>query len=196
VSIGKRIYELRKSRKYSMAKLAEEIGCTHTAINDWEKEKNYPKTTHVFKLSKSLKVTPEYLLTGNETVNATFFKYPIYKDFDSIGKKTENYITDSIKHPNGSFWWIVSDNVMNGKYSQYHNFKPDSLIFIHPLNDTLKNRDYVLVKDAENNVSIRHYLAESGVKLLLTGNTIFENLSKNLDDYKILGIIKQHKIAF
>lgn len=37
--IGKRIVELRKEKKFSMREVAEYVGCSAAAVNDWEKDK-------------------------------------------------------------------------------------------------------------------------------------------------------------
>lgn len=60
--IANRIYELRKERCISQAKLAKEIGATQKAIDFWEKGINEPKASFIIRLAKFFNVSTDYLL--------------------------------------------------------------------------------------------------------------------------------------
>lgn len=48
MSFGERILELRKNQKLSMRYVADYIGCSAAAVNDWEKDKFTPKCNKYF----------------------------------------------------------------------------------------------------------------------------------------------------
>lgn len=61
-SIGKQIYQLRKERNISQAKLAEQIGATQKAVDFWEKEINEPKASFIVALCEFFGVSADFLL--------------------------------------------------------------------------------------------------------------------------------------
>lgn len=61
--LGKTIKELRTERGYTQQELAKQIGVTQGAIYFWEKEINEPTAGYLLKLSKTLGVTLDELLS-------------------------------------------------------------------------------------------------------------------------------------
>ena len=62
MTVGKRVYELRKERGISQQVLAREIKVTQKAIDFWEKEINEPKASYIIALAKFFGVSTDYLL--------------------------------------------------------------------------------------------------------------------------------------
>ena len=57
-----RLRELRKENQLSMKQLANAIGTSDVAVNNWENGINEPKISYLFKLAKFFNVTSDYLL--------------------------------------------------------------------------------------------------------------------------------------
>ena len=62
MTIGERIFELRKDAGLSQIKLAKSIGVTQKAIDFWEKGINEPKASYIIKLARYFGVSCDYLL--------------------------------------------------------------------------------------------------------------------------------------
>lgn len=63
-TVGARIREGRKSLKLTQSQLGTAVGVTDQSISDWEKDKALP-INFIVPLATALKVTTDYLLTGN-----------------------------------------------------------------------------------------------------------------------------------
>ncbi|MBQ7466965.1 MAG: helix-turn-helix transcriptional regulator [Clostridia bacterium] len=62
ITIGERIFELRKDAGLSQIKLAKAIGVTQKAIDFWEKGINEPKASYIIKIAKYFNVSCDFLL--------------------------------------------------------------------------------------------------------------------------------------
>ena len=62
MTIGERIFELRKDAGLSQIKLAKAIGVTQKAIDFWEKGINEPKASYIIKLARYFGVSCDFLL--------------------------------------------------------------------------------------------------------------------------------------
>ena len=60
--IGKRIRDLRLSKKLSQTELASLIKTTQDTISLWELGKSYPSIEHIVELVKVFNVSSDYLL--------------------------------------------------------------------------------------------------------------------------------------
>jgi transcriptional regulator with XRE-family HTH domain len=70
--IGKRIRSLRKSRGWNQRQLAARLEVSQPAVSFWELEDGHPDSTspsddNLYKLAGLFKVTPQYLLFGDES---------------------------------------------------------------------------------------------------------------------------------
>ena len=59
--IGLIISELRLKRRMTQRELASKVGVSSTAISQWEREENTPKSKHLFELSKIFNVSVQFL---------------------------------------------------------------------------------------------------------------------------------------
>jgi transcriptional regulator with XRE-family HTH domain len=64
--IGKRIRAQREGLKLSRQFVAEQLGVALSTLQAWENEDREPSATHILKLSECLKVSVEWLITGDE----------------------------------------------------------------------------------------------------------------------------------
>lgn len=65
----KRLKRIRKERKYTQQQLADIAGLTLHSISNYEQGISKPITKNLLELAKSLDVTPEYLLLGDNNMN-------------------------------------------------------------------------------------------------------------------------------
>ena len=68
-SIGNRIRELREFKKVSRNAMAEKLGLSLSALQNWETNQTEPVASMIITLAEELEVSPNYLLTGE--TNAT-----------------------------------------------------------------------------------------------------------------------------
>ena len=68
-TLGLRLKQLRKENKMTQQQLADAIGVSKTSVIYWEKDENMPKHESLMALAKTLKTTPDWLLSGK--VNQT-----------------------------------------------------------------------------------------------------------------------------
>ena len=82
MSLGEKIFKLRKEKGISQEALAEQIGTTRQAISKWENNQGFPETEKLLQLSNIFEVSTDYLLKDEKNVKniaflETFFKlYP------------------------------------------------------------------------------------------------------------------------
>lgn len=75
--IGKRIRAQREGLKLSVQLVAEQLGVALSTLQAWENEDREPSATHILKLSECLKVSVEWLITGDEKNDALQLPAPI-----------------------------------------------------------------------------------------------------------------------
>ena len=63
-TLGLRLKQLRKENKMTQQQLADSIGVSKTSVIYWEKDENMPKHESLMALAKTLKTTPDWLLSG------------------------------------------------------------------------------------------------------------------------------------
>lgn len=65
-SIGSRIRELREQKKISRNAMAENLGLSLSALQNWETSQTEPIASMIITLAEELGVEPSYLLTGEK----------------------------------------------------------------------------------------------------------------------------------
>ncbi len=68
MTIGERIYELRKAKNLSQEELAEQLGVSRQSVSKWETGTAVPDTENALAMSKIFSVTTDFLLTGQYSV--------------------------------------------------------------------------------------------------------------------------------
>ena len=66
-NLGKNIAELRKSKGWTQAMLAEKLNISDKAVSKWESGFGYPEITLLPKLAEIFEVSIDYLMTGKST---------------------------------------------------------------------------------------------------------------------------------
>jgi len=64
LSIGERIFELRKQQNISQVQLAKAMGVSRQAVSKWENDQSSPDTIRLIQLADLLNTDSEYLATG------------------------------------------------------------------------------------------------------------------------------------
>lgn len=67
MSLGNKIYKLRKEKGMSQEALAEQVGTTRQAISKWENDQGYPETEKLLLLSNVFEVSTDFLLKDEKT---------------------------------------------------------------------------------------------------------------------------------
>ena len=68
MSLGEKIFKLRKEKGISQEALAEQIGTTRQAISKWENNQGFPETEKLLQLSNIFEVSTDYLLKDEKNV--------------------------------------------------------------------------------------------------------------------------------
>ena len=63
--VGAYIMILRKARKYTQQKLADELGVSHQAVSNWERGESMPDIAMLPKLAALLKTTTDKILSAD-----------------------------------------------------------------------------------------------------------------------------------
>lgn len=88
-TLGTRLKQLRKDNRLTQQQLADAIGVSKTSVIYWEKDENLPKHESLMALTKVLKTTSQWLLSGvpiPEKSNADIaqMEVGIYQDGDPV----------------------------------------------------------------------------------------------------------------
>ncbi|WP_312049182.1 LexA family protein [Acinetobacter courvalinii] len=65
-TLGIRLKQLRKERKFTQQQLADKVGVSKTSIIYWEKDENIPKHDSLVALANTLGCSIQYLLDGSD----------------------------------------------------------------------------------------------------------------------------------
>ena len=79
MSLGEKIFKLRKEKGISQEALAEQIGTTRQAISKWENNQGFPETEKLLQLSNIFEVSTDYLLKDEKNVKNTAFLETFFK---------------------------------------------------------------------------------------------------------------------
>ena len=91
LEIGKRIYERRKQLGITQEYLAELADTTPQAISNYERGERELKVTTILKISSALKITTDYLLTGDANT------FSINNDFSNVSDKNVRLINEIVE---------------------------------------------------------------------------------------------------
>ena len=91
LEIGKRIYERRKQLGITQEYLAELADTTPQAISNYERGERELKVTTILKISSALKITTDYLLTGE--INT----FSVNNDFSNVSDKNVRLINEVVE---------------------------------------------------------------------------------------------------
>lgn len=69
MTIGERIYELRRQHYVSQEELADIMQVSRQSVSKWETDQSYPELDKIAKLAKYFDVSTDYLITGEDRSN-------------------------------------------------------------------------------------------------------------------------------
>lgn len=97
MSLGEKIFKLRKEKGFSQEGLAEQIGTTRQAISKWENNQGFPETEKILQLSNIFEVSTDFLLKDDKSIRSTDEKgYYVSREMSEgyllNEKKTSKYI--------------------------------------------------------------------------------------------------------
>lgn len=72
MTLGQRLYEMRKEKGFSQEKVAEALGVTRQTISKWETDQTTPDFDKILPLCELYNITTEELLRGEEKPKNTF----------------------------------------------------------------------------------------------------------------------------
>lgn len=109
MSIGERIFELRKEKNISQGQLASLLDVSRQAISKWENDLSSPDTINLIKLCDILDAEVEYLATGRKSIpKSVIIQVPVVKNKEIpvekivekvIEKPVVKYIENTVEKP-------------------------------------------------------------------------------------------------
>lgn len=66
MTVGQRIIQILKDRGIQQIELARYLGASQSTVNGWNLKNRNPTSEYIIPICEFLKVTPTYLLTGEE----------------------------------------------------------------------------------------------------------------------------------
>lgn len=73
---GQRTLELIQEKHLNQRTVSKALGIPYTTLNGWKDDNRNPSCNYIIPICEYLGVTPQYLLTGEENVNADFTLSP------------------------------------------------------------------------------------------------------------------------
>ena len=84
MSLGNRLYELRKKKNISQEEAAEKLGVTRQTISKWETDQSLPDFDKILPLCVLYEITTDELLTGTSNQKRMKKKKTIQKETEKI----------------------------------------------------------------------------------------------------------------
>lgn len=92
--IGNRIFELRKSNKYSREKFAELCNVSSQHIYYMEKGDFLPGCITLIDICNTFSISPSQLLLDTLDINCNIFNESIQKDFEKLSNKDKQFLQE------------------------------------------------------------------------------------------------------
>lgn len=92
MTISERIFDILKEKKITQTQLANALSTKQSTIASWKKQGSQPSSTLIVDIAKTLDVSIEYLLTGEESKQEHYTKEEqrltcIYRATNPIGRQ-------------------------------------------------------------------------------------------------------------
>lgn len=84
-TIGDRLNRLRRERDMTLENVGNAINVSKVTVSRYESGQREPKVETLKKLAKCFKVTPEYILTGEDSINSEDLNSTIDKFINELG---------------------------------------------------------------------------------------------------------------
>lgn len=124
MSLGNRLYELRKKKNISQEEAAEKLGVTRQTISKWETDQSLPDFDKIVPLCALYEITTDELLTGSSPTKKEHQEEKGLEKEPVNNKKTAIVVSSSVFLYFIAVIWIIiaepieaiSDNLMIGSF--------------------------------------------------------------------------------
>lgn len=124
MSLGNRLYELRKKKNISQEEAAEKLGVTRQTISKWETDQSLPDFDKILPLCVLYEITTDELLTGASKPKEMERKAETFDNEIKNKRKTAIVVSSSVFLYFIAVIWIIiaepieaiSDNLMIGSF--------------------------------------------------------------------------------
>lgn len=79
MTLGQRLYELRKNKNLSQENVAEYLNVTRQTVSKWETDQSTPDFDKILPICELYKITPQELITGEKEEKIQENKYSYYQ---------------------------------------------------------------------------------------------------------------------
>lgn len=149
MSLGSKIYEMRRLRNMTQENLADALGVTRQSVSRWEQDIVYPDLEKIVKLSNILEVSCDYLLKDEELVEKKTSKSSRLLE-SIIGKRVRLEFYDEA--PSLQFYVVkniciikeIEDNMVKVELTIVKKKEKEVKEFIFPL-DTIES--FIIMED-------------------------------------------------
>lgn len=201
-SISSRIRQLRIKCGYNQEQLGKAVGVSHVTISQWESETTTPKAKYLPALSKSLKVSLEYLLHGED---ANVEQGPDLRgtvpliSWIQAGKWLETevrempgeyqqYATTAKVGPRGFALRVIGDSMTS--YTGGKSIPEGSIVVVDPDVEAVSGKVVVARMDGSGESTLKQFIDDGGQKYLKPFNPAYPMMQIN-GNCKIIGVVKQ-----
>ncbi|MDH3000762.1 hypothetical protein A1D23_10110 [Chelonobacter oris] len=162
-SIGNRIRELREFKKVSRNAMAEKLGLSLSALQNWETNQTEPVASMIITLAEELEVSPNYLLTGETDATldeksdkiaepmAQYSHSAIDNDFEFIDDCRDVIVTAGYGGINGDYPEIKKTKI-ESEWLRARGLKAEDCgkykVCGDSMDDTLKDGEDIIVNHA------------------------------------------------
>lgn len=88
---GARLRRVREERGFTQKDVADAVGISKSAIQQWEQEKSRPIGSNLVNAAAFLGVAPDYIITGRESAAVRPFDGKMLAEVIEIALSTEDY---------------------------------------------------------------------------------------------------------
>lgn len=201
MSLGTKIREARKKRKFTQTKLGDKIGVSNKVISKWEKDIAKPKMPALKKLTKALGVDDNYFIPLQKhaiylLVYKAIKKEKIVYEYDEWQKKYKygnvdvDLINNDIFEENAS---TLSQKDIDEKYFLYKLDEGKTCVIKKDFKEIVDGKEYAVILDGELSIEKVFNDEKNGFFLIridndkiteiiangITTKKLFEEIEKN-----------------
>lgn len=111
IELGKRIKVLREKSRLTQRQLADSLQISAQAVSKWERGENAPDITMLIPLSKILKVTVEWILSGEERSTETFEATVLSTSLRNYAYRSVKLSAKDIAHWVNSVFYLLTETI-------------------------------------------------------------------------------------
>ena len=179
-TLGQRLKQARKNKKFSQKVLAERVGIKQQAVQRIERG-DVKNTCYIVELAHALEVSPDWLATGKEwqppityaselqtrytpaqAIQAPLLSWDQLTEMRNLPLKTTNYTCIPVFNCRGERCFVleIQDDSMQGQQLDLLTFVKDDLIFVQTGRVPLPNEFVIAKLPAANAMVFRRYVCD------------------------------------